>query len=184
MWLTDSQICILVLTSTSISGSLPDTSFLTPYHLKFTMITMSQTPDLSPKPAHFSQNSLPGQCLPDPAQPIVHSCIFPLGVSLVLPLTCSLQPQTQPSSCAFPARVWPHIPDESPDSPPLTQPLPWLYKYLPNYNMPSSRTPQLFSSVSRPLSLAFWGVVSAYLSSPPPPFPPSGSDSSEVPTDL
>jgi len=47
-----------------------------------------------------------------------------------------------------------------------------------------SSPPPPFRSVSRPLSLAFWGVVSAYLSSPPPPFPPSGSDSSEVPTDL
>lgn len=59
-----------VLTLTSISGSSPDISFLTPYHhLKFTMITMSQTPDVGPKPARFSQNSLSGQCLPDPAQP-------------------------------------------------------------------------------------------------------------------
>lgn len=38
------------------------------------MITMSQTPDVGPNPVHFSQNSLPGQCLPDPGQlTVIHT---------------------------------------------------------------------------------------------------------------
>lgn len=147
------------------------------------MITMSQTPDLSPKPAHFSQNALPGQCLPDPAQPSPLS--IHASIHWEFPQCFHLPAQSNPK--LSPAHV-PFLPGFGPTSLPSPQILllsPNLFPSGPSIFLNiTSRTPQLFSSVSRPLGLAFWGVVSAYLFSPPPPFPPSGSDSSQVPTDL
>lgn len=157
--------------------------------LKFTMITMSQTPDVGPNPVHFSQNSLPGQCLPEPGQPTA------IHTSLHWEFPSCFHLSAHSNSKLSPAHV-PFLPGLGPTS------LVSLHILLLSTNLFSDCTsiflnttcppPESHSSPAQCPDPSAWpsgGWSQSTFVAPPchslqGALSPSGSDSSQVPTDL
>lgn len=122
------------------------------------MITVSQTPDVGPKPGHLFQNSLSGQYLPDPTQPslsfffpqptLIHASShweFPYCFHLSAHSNPKLSPVYVPFlPCFGPTTL------RSPQILPLSSNLfPGCISIFLNRTCPSSRAPQLSSSAAQ-----------------------------------
>ncbi|CAK7300003.1 hypothetical protein VULLAG_LOCUS7984 [Vulpes lagopus] len=117
------------------------------------MITVSQTPDVGPKPGHLFQNSLSGQCLPDPTQPTLSLFSSPPSSHWEFPycfhLSAHSNPKLSPAYVPFLPCFGP-TPLRSPQILPLSSNLfPGCTSIFLNRTCPSSRAPQLSSSAAQ-----------------------------------